>query len=130
MSNTESKTCLRIRVDSWERKSWDEVYSIVEPLFENDDPMTIDRWDNEVEYFSYQNHRFHNDNGVWYVDNIFEEDTKSGTGEIDFCESLEEIAKSAHELLDFLGLKDTMKVNDVRLVSVSWYNGCEEPVNY
>jgi hypothetical protein len=126
MSNAESKTCLRVRVKPWKGLTWTQVYAKLLPILGK--PNDIEEWQDEVEYLEYTGYAFHKIKDYWYVDYILQ--GCGDDGDVNFCETLEEIMKFAQKFLDLLGLSDTMGIEDVRLVSLTWYNGTDEPVEY
>jgi len=126
MSNQQSKTCLRVRIKPWKGLTWTKAYAKVLPILGK--PKDIDGWDGEIDHFEYKDYQFHKIKDYWYVDSVLTEDTSNG--DVNFCETLAVLMDYSRELLDLFGLGDTMKPEDVRLVSVSWYNGADEPVEY
>jgi len=125
MSNMESKTCLRVRIKPWKGFTWTKAYAKVLPILGK--PSDIDEWRGDVEYFEYTGYAFHKIKDYWYVDSVIDSDRE---GSVNFCETLGVVQDYARELLDLLGLSDTMGIEDVRLVSLTWYNGTDEPVEY
>jgi hypothetical protein len=125
MSNVESKTCLRVRIKPWKGFTWTKAYAKVLPILGK--PNDIEEWDGEVEHFEYTGYAFHKIKDYWYVDSVIDSNRE---GEVNFCETIGAIMDYSRELLDLFGLADTMEPEDVRLVSVSWYNGVDEPVEY
>lgn len=136
MSYNESKTVLRIEIPSLRGKSYHEAYKYFSSILgEADD---IDDWDDVIEYFSYyeKNHKYipvreysygrDAVNDRWGVDLLlaYGNDYRDSIGRANH--SLQELNKLANDL----GEKFNVDPKTARLVSYTWYNGGDEPVNF
>lgn len=136
MSYNESKTVLRVEIPHLRGKSNKEAYEYFLPIL--GEPDDVDEWEGEVEYFSYyeKNHRFvpvsecsygrNAANDKWGVDLIlaYGNDYNENIG--DANHSLGELHKLSLELAD----KFNIDPNTCRVVSYTWYNGGDEPIEF
>lgn len=136
MSYNESKTVLRVEIPELRGKSNKEAYEYFLPIL--GEPDDIDEWEGEVEYFSYyeKNHKFvpvsensysrNAANDKWGVDLIlaYGNDYNETIGEANH--SLGELQNLAQEMAE----KFNIDPSRCKVVSYTWYNGGDEPIDF
>jgi hypothetical protein len=135
MSCTEYKTVIRAEIPVLNGKGMTEAYAYFQPILGEAD--YLDEWDGEVEYFQYEEMKNDfvpvfeysygkTDNKRIGVDYIlsYSNDYGSSKGKTNF--SFEELAKLAEVIAE----KFDIDPKKCRLVSYSWYNGGDEPVEF
>jgi hypothetical protein len=136
MSYNESKTVIRVEIPHLRGKGNKEAYEFFYPIL--GEPDDVDEWDGEIEYFSYyeKNHRFipvseysygrNAANDRWGVDLIIAYDNDYNEGKGRANHSLQELNELAGEMAE----KFNVDPNRCRLVSYTWYNGGDEPIEF
>jgi len=129
MSCMESKVVLRAELPELKGKSRNEVYPVfVNLIGEADD---IDEYEGEIEYFQYEGEIqpvYDYDSKRWGIDHVLhhESDYRTYIKMKSNGLSLKEFDELASQMEEKFGI-DKSKV---RLISYSWYNGGDEPINF
>nr|WP_156736351.1 hypothetical protein [Mycobacterium sp. E3298] len=129
MSHTEYKTVIRAKIEGLEGKSKNEVYEFFKDIL--GEAKWIDEYDGEIERFSYEDKPGNfvaiqeYKSKQWGVDYILAHGSDYSDGS-DVNLSMEEIGGCCRLLNEKFGVKES----ECRLVSYSWYNGGDEPINF
>lgn len=135
MSYNESKTVLRAEIPMLRGKSIHEAYEYFSPLLGK--PDDVDEWDGKVELFRYMNSKHDyvpvekhvsgkTNDTRWGVDYILAYANDYGDKKGKANHSLKELQSIAEEMAK----KFEINPENCRLVSYTWYNGSEEPIEF
>lgn len=135
MSYNESKTVLRAELPMLRGKNIHEAYEYFSPLLGKAD--YVDEWDGKVEFFRYMDSKHDyvpvekNVSGKasdkrWGIDYILAYANDYGDKKGKANHSLRELQSIAEEMAK----KFEINPEDCRIVSYTWYNGSEEPIEF
>jgi hypothetical protein len=129
MSCNETKVVLRAEFPRLKGKTRQEVYPFYLELL--GEPTDKDEWDGVVEYFSYEGKyqpAYDHDSKRWGIDLVLHHESDYNTYinmETNGL-TLDEFHKLAHEM----SIKFEVDKYKIRLISYTWYNGSDEPIQF
>jgi hypothetical protein len=124
MSEDVTKTCIRLPLPELDGKTWQERFDFIKPIL--GEPSEVDEWEGEVTYFKYDGYDFvyTYKTNKFAVDKVFKD-----------CVSYEHpgLSMSLADLTDEaegFAMRFGKRAKDCLVVALTYYNGCDEPVEF
>jgi hypothetical protein len=129
MSCNESKIVLRSEIPRLKDKTYNEAFLYFKEIL--GEPNEIDEYDGEVEYFQYEGKLqpiFDYDSKRWGIDLVLhhESDYKTYIKMKSNGLTLDDFNSLANQI----SLQFSIDKYKIKLMSYTWYNGVDEPINF